>query len=286
MKFASFSTAAGASYGIASASGLIDLARRTPYRSLRAMIAANALGEAAAFANERPDFTYDEATLLPPVPDPAHIFCVGTNYLDHLKEAQDAGLDRRQNPNPSIFTRFPDTLVGHGEPLLRPKVSTHFDFETELAVIIGTGGRYIERGAAYAHVAGYTCFNDGSIRDWQFHTSQIVPGKNFWRSGSAGPWMVEAADIADPANLDIQLRLNGEVMQHSNTRHLIFDIPAIIAYVSSLVPLQPGDMIATGTPAGVGFSRKPPVFMKAGDMCEVEVAEVGILRNGVEDERG
>jgi 2-keto-4-pentenoate hydratase/2-oxohepta-3-ene-1,7-dioic acid hydratase in catechol pathway len=284
MKFASFRTSNGASYGIVNESGLIDLGERLRYKSLRELIAAGASRDAATFASETADHAIDDVTLLPPIPDPAHIFCVGTNYLDHLKEAQDAGLDRKQNPNPSIFTRFPDTLVGHGEALIRPKVSTQFDFETELAVIIGTGGRYIERNAAYDHIAGYTCFNDGSIRDWQFHTSQIVPGKNFWRTGSAGPWMVEASDIADPADLDIQLRLNGEVMQHSNTRHLIFDIPAIIAYVSSLVPLQPGDMIATGTPAGVGFSRKPPVFMKPGDICEVEITQVGLLRNSIKDE--
>lgn len=284
MNFATFLNHHEEDYGVAVKEGIVALGHRLPYSSLRAMIAADALAEARAFADAPVEFTYDQITLLPPVPDPAHVFCVGTNYLDHLKEAQDAGLDRKQNPNPSIFTRFPDTLTGHGSPLLRPKVSDKFDFETELAVIIGKSGRYIAREAAYNHIAGYTCFNDGSIRDWQFHTSQIVPGKNFYRSGSAGPWMVEAADISDPANLDISLRLNGETLQHSNTRHLIFDIPAIIAYVSSIVPLQPGDMIATGTPAGVGFSRKPPVFMKAGDVCEVEIEGIGILRNGVVDE--
>jgi 2-keto-4-pentenoate hydratase/2-oxohepta-3-ene-1,7-dioic acid hydratase in catechol pathway len=284
MKFASYLANGAPGFGIAVDDGIISLGGRLPHDSLKALIAADAMDDARAFASLPADVTYDAITLLPPVPDPAHIFCVGTNYLDHLKEAQDAGLDRKQNPHPSIFTRFADTLVGHGEPLLRPKVSSQFDYETELGVIIGKGGRYIAREAAYDHIAGYTCFNDGSIRDWQFHNSQIVPGKNFYRSGAAGPWMVEAGDISDPANLDISLRLNGQTLQDSNTKHLIFDIPAIIAYVSSITPLQPGDMIATGTPAGVGFSRKPPVFMKAGDVCEVVVAEVGTLRNRVVDE--
>ncbi len=284
MRFSSYITSAGPSFGIATDKGLVDLKVRTAHETLRELIAANNIGEARQFAGEATDYTFDAVTLVPPIPDPAHIFCVGTNYLDHLKEAQDAGLDRKQNPNPSIFTRFPDTLVGHAEALVKPKVSNQFDFETELAVIVGKPGRHIAREQAYEHVAGYTCFNDGSIRDWQFHTSQIMPGKNFHHSGAAGPWMVEAADISDPANLDISLRLNGEIMQASNTSHLIFDIPAIIAYVSSLVPLQPGDVIATGTPAGVGFSRKPPVFLTPGDICEVIIAGVGTLRNKVIDE--
>ncbi len=264
--------------------GVVDLRARLSCTSLRALIAADRLAEARAYAHEKPDHSFDNITLLPPIPDPAHIFCVGTNYLDHLSEVQEAGIDRKRAPYPAIFTRFPDTLVGHGQPLLRPRVSEQFDYETELAVIIGRPGRYITEADAMTHIVGYTCFNDGSIRDWQFHTNQITPGKNFHASGSAGPWMVEASDISDPAALDIELRLNGQILQHSNTRLLIFDIPAIIAYVSSMVPLLPGDVIATGTPAGVGFSRKPPVFMKLGDVCEVEIAEIGILHNCVAPE--
>ncbi|MGE3248026.1 MAG: fumarylacetoacetate hydrolase family protein [Beijerinckiaceae bacterium] len=284
MKFSSFETSAGPSYGIATDTGLIDLKRRMPFPTLRALISAGATTQAVEFAGDKPDFAFTDVTLLPPVPDPSHIFCVGTNYLDHLTEVQDAGIDRKRAPYPAIFSRFADSFVGHGSPLLRPKVSQQFDFETELAVIIGKPGRYIAEADAYSHVAGYTCLNDGSIRDWQFHTGQITPGKNFYRTGSAGPWMVEARDISDPASLEIQLRLNGAVLQHSNTKLLIFDIPSIIAYVSAISPLQPGDMIATGTPAGVGFSRKPPVFMQPGDVVEVEIAEIGILRNSVEAE--
>ena len=286
MKFASYSTAEGDSYGLVTDTGLIDLKCRIPYGSLRALIAADKLAQASQYAGEKPDFAIDDVILLPPIPDPAHIFCVGTNYLDHLTEVQDAGIDRKRAPYPAIFSRFPDTLVGHNQPLVRPKVSEQFDYETELAAIIGRPGRYIAEADAYAHIAGYTCFNDGSIRDWQFHTGQITPGKNFWRSGSAGPWMVEAADVADPADIEISLRLNGEELQHSNTKLLIFDIPAIIAYVSSVAPLQPGDVIATGTPAGVGFSRKPPVFMQPGDICEVDIEQIGVLRNPVVAETG
>lgn len=284
MRFSSYRTDAGDSYGLAIADGLIDLGKRLPQENLRALIAADRLEDARAFVKDPPDHAYDDVTLLPPVPNPAHIFCVGTNYLDHLSEVQDAGIERRRAPYPAIFTRFPDTLVGHDRPLIRPCVSDQFDYETELAVIIGTPGRHIAEADAMAHVTGYTCFNDGSIRDWQFHTNQITPGKNFHASGSAGPWMVQASDISDPAALDIRLRLNGEVLQHSNTKLLIFNIPAIIAYVSAIVPLLPGDVIATGTPAGVGFSRKPPVFMKPGDVCEVEIAEIGTLRNSIADE--
>jgi 2-keto-4-pentenoate hydratase/2-oxohepta-3-ene-1,7-dioic acid hydratase in catechol pathway len=151
-------------------------------------------------------------------------------------------------------------------------------------VIIGVGGRRIPRDEALRHVAGYSCFNDGSIREWQFHTSQVQPGKNFIRTGSLGPWLVTADEIADPHHLDIQTRLNKVVVQQSNTSQLIFDIHTIIAYVSTLVPLEPGDVIATGTPSGVGFTRNPPLFMNPGDTCEITVAGIGTLRNTVVSE--
>lgn len=284
MKFASYRHNDEESYGLATPDGVIALNNRLPFDDLRGLISGNALAEAALHATAPIDHTYREIVLLPPIPNPAHIFCVGTNYMDHLTEVQDAGIDRKKAEHPAIFIRFADTLVGHDQPLVRPKVSTQFDYETELAVIIGKEGRYISAEKALQHVAGYTCFNDGSIRDWQFHTGQITPGKNFFASGSAGPWMVEAADIEDPAALEISLRLNDQTLQHSNTSALIFSIPEIIAYVSSFMKLQPGDIIATGTPAGVGFSRNPQIFMKPGDVCEVEVDGVGILRNPVVEE--
>jgi 2-keto-4-pentenoate hydratase/2-oxohepta-3-ene-1,7-dioic acid hydratase in catechol pathway len=183
-----------------------------------------------------------------------------------------------------VFVRFADTLVAHGAPLLRPGVSDQLDYEAELAVIIGKAGRHIPEGEALAHVAGYSCFNDASVREWQFHTTQITPGKNFAGTGGFGPFLVTADDIPDPHALKIRLLLNGAAMQSGNTSDLIFNIPKIIAYLSTFLALRPGDVIATGTPVGVGFSRKPPVFMRAGDVCEVAVEGVGVLCNPVAED--
>jgi 2-keto-4-pentenoate hydratase/2-oxohepta-3-ene-1,7-dioic acid hydratase in catechol pathway len=207
---------------------------------------------------------------------------VGVNYSDHLKEVQDAGIVRPKPKHPSLFTRFPETLVAHGRPMQIPSVSDEFDYEAELAVVIGKGGRYIAEEEALAHVAGYTCFNDGSVRDWQYHSSQVTSGKNFLCTGGLGPWMVTTDEVPDPGCLDIKLLLNGKVLQNSNTRHLIFDVSQIVSYASALVPLKCGDVIATGTPAGVGFSKNPPIFMKAGDICEVQIERIGTLVNRIE----
>ena len=281
MKFISFESSRGIGVGLATRDGIIDLAGRINASSLRALIEERRLQEASAFANEKPDFSFDEVKFLPVVPDPHHIFCIGTNYLDHLHEVQKAGVSRPVPKRPPLFVRYPETLVGHNQPLVHPKVSEQFDYEAELAVIIGKPGRYIAEDAALSYVAGYSCFNDGSIRDWQFHTTQVTPGKNFFSTGSFGPWMVEAASVPDPHKLDIVFRLNGKILQNSNTQQLIFKIPTLIAYVSAVLPLRPGDVIATGTPAGVGFSREPPIFMKPGDICEVEIETIGTLRNMV-----
>jgi 2-keto-4-pentenoate hydratase/2-oxohepta-3-ene-1,7-dioic acid hydratase in catechol pathway len=218
---------------------------------------------------------------LPVIPHPRHLYCVGVNYHDHLKEVQAAGVPRPAPTEPSLFIRFPDTLVAHQSAMLVPKVSDQFDYEAELAVIVGKGGRYIDERRALEHVAGYSCFNDGSVRDWQFHSTQVTAGKNFLATGGFGPWMVTADEIPDPHGLGIKLLLNGTTMQQGNTGDLIFSIPKIISYASTMVPLHPGDVIATGTPAGVGFSRKPPVFVKAGDVCEVHIEKIGILRNPI-----
>lgn len=284
MRLATVSAGGEPFVGLVVANGVVDVGTRLNVGSLRELIASGRVGEAAAFAGAAPDLTVAEVEFLPVVPDPEHIFCVGTNYADHLKEVQGAGITRPDAAYPTVFIRLRETLTGHGQDLLKPRVSDSLDFEAELALIVGTGGRYIDKESALDHVAGYSCFNDGSVRDWQFHTSQVTPGKNFLRTGGLGPWMVTVDEIPDPSGLDICFRLNGRVMQSSNTSHMIFDIPTIIAYVSSLVPLKPGDVIATGTPAGVGFSRKPPVFMRAGDVCEVEVDRIGILRSVVVNE--
>lgn len=215
-----------------------------------------------------------EVTLLPPVSDPGKIICIGLNYRAHVAEAGRALPDQ-----PSLFVRFTDTLVAHGAALVRPGVSDNFDFEGELALVIGKAGRHVAEADAMAHVAGYACFNDGSIRDWQKHS--VSAGKNFPSTGGFGPWLVTADEIPDPAALTLTTRLNGQVVQQAGTDMLIFPIPRLIAYVSAFTPLNPGDIIATGTPEGVGLTRTPPLWMKPGDVIEVEISGVGTLRNPI-----
>lgn len=250
------------------------------YPDLKAVIAADMLdqlqeatlaqGHLAASADVR---------LLPVIPNPGKILCVGLNYKSHVAETK-----RSDSDYPAIFTRFTDTLSAHEDPLPRPKISTRFDYEGELAIIIGQGGRNISQADAFNHIAGYACFNDGSVRDWQRHTHQWIPGKNFPATGPFGPFMVSRSEIADVNALTLETRLNGEVMQHASLADLIFTIPVIIEYVSKFTRLSPGDVIATGTPGGVGDRRDPPVYMKAGDVVEVEITGLGTLRNIVVDE--
>jgi 2-keto-4-pentenoate hydratase/2-oxohepta-3-ene-1,7-dioic acid hydratase in catechol pathway len=261
--------------------GIIDIGSRLGVGSIRELIERDLVKQARELERLGADHNLSTVTFLPVIPDPHHLYCVGINYADHLKEVQAVGVSRPAPKKPSLFIRFPDTLVAHGAPMLIPKVSNDFDYEAELAVIIGKGGRYIEESRALDHVAGYSCFNDGSVRDWQFHTTQVTPGKNFSATGGFGPWLVTEDEIPDPHGLEIKLILNGQTLQHGNTRDLIFSIPMIISYVSAFVPLRAGDVIATGTPAGVGFSRKPPIFMKAGDVCEVHIEKIGVLRNPI-----
>lgn len=218
-------------------------------------------------------------TLLPVIPNPGKILCVGHNYESHRAET-----GRAKVANPSIFTRFADTLVAHGAPIVRPGVSTDLDYEAELAIVIGRGGRAISEADAPSHVAGYACFNDASVRDWQWHTSQFTPGKNFPGTGGFGPKLVTREEAGDLADVRVVSRLNGEVMQDQPVRDMIFPIAQIIAYVSGFTPLSPGDVIATGTPGGVGAKRTPPVWMKAGDTIEVDCGSIGTLRNTIVDE--
>lgn len=218
--------------------------------------------------------------LLPPIHSPSKAFAVGLNYVDHASEGN---LEPPQNP--VLFQRYPSSWVAHGEPIVRPKASVQFDYEAELVVVIGRTGRNIEKTMALEHVAGYSLFNDGSIRDFQFRSSQWLWGKNFDRSGSFGPEFVSADELPPGARgLHLECRLNGQVMQSANTQDMIFDVATLIAACSEGITLQPGDIIITGTPSGVGMARKPPVFMKAGDICEVEMEGVGVLRNPVVDE--
>jgi 2-keto-4-pentenoate hydratase/2-oxohepta-3-ene-1,7-dioic acid hydratase in catechol pathway len=245
------------------------------------LLAADRLKDAAKFASERPDHKLADVVLLPCIPDPPHFYCIGVNYADHLAEVQKAGVPRPAPTRPPIFMRYPESYVGHGQDLILPGVSTSLDYEIELTAVIGKGGRYIEKDAALSHVAGYTIFNDGSIRDWQFHTQQVGPGKNFFATGALGPWMVTADEVGDAGRLGLELKLNGQTLQKGNTHDMVFTTADIISYISAIIPLSPGDLIATGTPAGVGFSRKPPIFMKAGDVCELTIEKIGTLSNRV-----
>jgi 2-keto-4-pentenoate hydratase/2-oxohepta-3-ene-1,7-dioic acid hydratase in catechol pathway len=211
--------------------------------------------------------------------DPGRIICVGMNYLEHIHE-----MGRKRPAYPGVFIRFNDSMVGHGQPVCRPQISTQYDYEGELAVVIGRPARYLEAAQALDYVAGYTCLLDGSVRDWQNHTTQFIPGKNFPASGSCGPWLVTTDEVPDPAKLKLSTRVNGETVQSAPLSDLCFDIPQIVAYCSGFCQLNPGDIIATGTPSGVGFARKPPRWLKAGDRVEVEIDGIGVLANTVVDE--
>lgn len=281
MKLLSFHARDGrASYGAMRDDGIVDLGGRLTAQgapTLRALLANGQLGLARKIVAESGgDLRTDDVAFDPVVPDPEKIICVGLNYHDHVAET-----GRDVTEFPALFTRYPASQTGHLQPLIRPKVSHAFDFEGELAVIIGTGGRHIAAQRALEHVAGYACYNEGSIRDWQRHTSQFFAGKTFDRSGSLGPWMVTSDEIPDPSKLTLETRLNGVVVQHTTTDLMITDVPRLIEYVSTILPLTPGDVIVTGTPGGVGAKRTPPLWMKPGDVVEVEISGVGILRNGV-----
>ncbi|WP_117196003.1 fumarylacetoacetate hydrolase family protein [Rhizobium terrae] len=248
------------------------------YADLKAAITANFAGvaEAAASAAATPTA---EVEWLPVVPNPDKILCVGLNYETHRKET-----GRSEVENPTIFSRYANSQTGHLAPIIRPKVSTHLDFEGELAVIIGKPGRYISRAEAMSHVSGYACYNDGSVRDFQYHTHQFTPGKNFPDTGAFGPWMMTPDELGPLADLRLQTRLNGQVVQDATFAQMIFDIARQIEYCSSFTRLEAGDVIVSGTPGGVGAKRNPPLWMKAGDVVEVEIDRLGILRNPITNE--
>jgi len=279
MKLTSFQRNGKASYGIVTDQGVIDLGLRlgSKYPTLKALIAGEGLAEARESARQATaDATLESVTMLPVIPDPAKILCIGLNYEEHRMETQ-----RERTEQPTVFLRVSASQTGHAQPLLCPRESTSLDYEGEIAVIIGKPGRRVAAADAWQHIAGYSCYNDGSVRDWQRHTSQFTPGKNFAATGAFGPWMVSADEIEPGATLSLTTRLNGQVMQSATTQMMIFPIPRLIAYCSTFLPLEPGDVIVTGTPGGVGARRNPPLFMKPGDVVEVEVDRIGCLRNTV-----
>lgn len=251
---------------------------RERFGDLRAVIAARAEPE---LADDTRGAVYSASDLqfAPVIPNPDKILCVGVNYRPHIEE-----MGRQVPDHPVVFVRFPASLVGHNEPILRPRASKQFDFEGELAVVIGKRARHVKRDGALDCIAGYCCFMDGSIRDWQRHTPQFTPGKNFHHSGAIGPCIVTADEIPDPSVLQLTTFVNGEAMQHGRVAELVFDIPALIEYCSTFAELLPGDIIATGTPGGVGAARTPPVWLQPGDTVDVDIPGVGRLRSPVLDE--
>ena len=279
MKLVSFVAGGRASYGVVKNGGVVDLGSRLQDRwpTLRALLAADALAKAALESRDAaPDFPLEGLELAPVIPDPDKIICVGLNYRDHVAET-----GRTVTEKPALFARFAASQVGHLKPLVKPRVSDEFDYEGELAVVIGKGGRHIAAQHALGHVAGYACYNEGSIRDWQRHTSQYLAGKSFAGTGGFGPWLVTADEIPDPSRLTLETRLNGQVVQHTTTDLMITPVPELIAYISTILPLLAGDVIVSGTCGGVGWKRDPPLFMRPGDVAEVEISGVGVLRNPV-----
>jgi 2-keto-4-pentenoate hydratase/2-oxohepta-3-ene-1,7-dioic acid hydratase in catechol pathway len=246
---------------------------------LRSAIAAGALDRVAQAAAHAARTPIADIRWRPVIPNPDKIFCVGLNYEDHRKET-----GRSVVANPVIFSRFANSQTGHEAPLIRPRISDTLDYEGEMAVIIGKTGRYITQEDAFSYVAGYACYNEVTVREWQYHTHQWIPGKNFFGLGAFGPWMVTADDIADLNAARLTTRLNGQVMQEATIDQMIFSIPRLIEYCSTFTQLEPGDVIVSGTPGGVGAKRNPPVFMKPGDRVEVEITGVGLLANTVVDE--
>lgn len=283
MKLVSFIQDGQALYGLVQGEAYVapSAAFLARYPDLKAVLAANALAELQADvqkSGQRVAPAQVQAQAV--IPAPGKVICVGLNYKTHVAETK-----RPDSEHPSLFLRFADSLAAHGDEVLRPEFSERFDWEGELAFVIGKGGRHIAAADAFEHIAGYTCFNDVSVRDWQRHTHQFTPGKNFPGTGPLGPFLLTRDEVPDVTQLTLQTRLNGQVVQHASLADLIFDIPTIVAYISRFTPLSPGDVIATGTPGGVGDRREPPLYMKEGDVVEVEITDLGVLRNRIGTDR-
>ena len=282
MKLISFLLNDIACYGAVQGSKVLNLSPLLGEQAidLKTLIAKKLVPLAAqTLANNTPDLTLANLHLLPVIPNPNKSICVGLNYHDHVKES---GRDFTEKP--ALFLRVSSSQVGHGQDIVRPPESERLDYEGEIAIVIGEGGRRISQANAWQHIAGYTCYNDGSIRDWQNFTTQWTAGKNFWRTGGFGPWLVTADEIQPGQTMTLSTRLNGQELQRATTDMMIHSIPRQIEYISTFMPLEPGDVIVTGTPGGVGNKRTPQLFMKPGDVVEIEVDAVGILRNTICDE--
>lgn len=276
MRFVSYEYTEGVKVGAVIGDRIIDLSDAGT--SLKNILATGPLDNLVDVAERREaTVELDHVVLHQVIPDAGRIICVGKNYRDHAKEM---GGEAPKNPN--LFMRTTQSLVGHQQSVIKPFVSEQYDFEGELAVIVGRGGRHISESTALEYVAGYACFLDGTLRDYQKHS--FTAGKNFDSSGACGPWLVPAREIPDPQKLTLTTKVNGEVMQRGSTADMIFSVAQIISYVSTFTHLEPGDVLATGTPAGVGAGRNPPVWLKPGDHVDVEIENVGVLSNTVKAE--
>jgi len=284
LKLLSFATNGRASFGLAVERGIVDLGPRlgAEFTSLAELLARDAVGAARRAAGETVDYAYDDVRFLPPIVAPEKIFCIGVNYRDRNEEYKDASAAPAY---PSVFMRTPGSLVGHREPIVRPPESEQLDYEGEIAIVIGTAGRRIKREHARAHVAGVTCMNEGTIRDWVRHGKfNVTQGKNFARSGAAGPWLVTTDEFESFDDLHVSTRVNGDLRQNDTTANLSFSFAYLIEYLSTFAELRPGDVIATGTPIGAGARFDPPRYLVPGDTVEVEVGGVGVLSNPIADE--
>lgn len=279
MQIVQFSVAGVISSGVMTAEGIADLGAVDPeLAAVDRLVAISATTDLAALARSSPVHLPADVRWLPPVAPTSKIFCIGLNYRAHASEAGLSVPDRM-----SIFLRLADSLTGHLEPIIRPGVSDQFDFEGELAVVIGRGGRHIRKENALHHVGGYSCFADNSVRDFQRHSTQVTPGKNFPSSGAMGPW-VATSEGMNAGDTMLRTFLNGQMVQEASTSDMIFPISEAIAYISSWTELRPGDVISTGTPSGVGLGRTPPLWMKPGDRLRIEIEGLGTLENRVQAE--
>ncbi len=282
MKLISFKKNEQSSFGVVQGDQIIDLKKKLNHRyaTLKDLLAEdNYLAQINAVADSPADFTLAEIEFEPVIPNPTQIFCIGLNYADHVAETK-----REVTEKPMIFMRLIPSQVGHNQALLRPVEAEQFDYEGEIAIVIGKGGRRISKADAWNHIAGYACYNDGSVRDWQRHTAQWGPGKNFFQTGGFGPWLVTSDEIKANEVMTLVTRVNGQEVQRAQTTQLIHDIPSLIHYISIFTPLQAGDVIVSGTPGGVGLKRTPPLLLNAGDVVEVEVDRVGILKNIIKND--